>query len=411
MIVENVPFAMDHRLSKQAETLLARGYRVSVITQRHPRNQLYRRTPELRLYEYPPPPESSHPLGYVVEYGYSMTMAWILALRARLAGRIDLVQICQPPDIYFPIGLMLRALGSRVIVDQRDLLPELYVSRYGKPRRSILWALRRFEKLGQRAAEHVVCVNDYLKDSAIERSGIAPDAVTVVRNGPVLARVVGASPDPELKRERGHMCCWVGMMGRQDRLDLLLRAIAHAVFRLGRTDCQFVLIGDGESFHETQALARELGLMEWVTFTGWLTEPDVFRYLATADLGLDASLQDEVSPVKALEYMAFGLPFAAFDLRETRALGGDAAAYAAPGDAEELGAIIHSLLGDEQQRRRMGELGRRRVREELSWERQALRYVDVIEGLHPGGSLRSQGDPGTRSELKAGAADGGGRLD
>jgi len=186
-----------------------------------------------------------------------------------------------------------------------------------------------------------------------------------------------------------------------------LQAIAHTVFRLGREDCEFVLIGDGESFHEAQRLARELGLTEWVTFTGWLGEPDVFRHLATADLGLDASLQGEVSPVKALEYMAFGLPFVAFDLRETRALGGDAAAYAVPGDADELGAIIDSLLGDEQRRRAMGEMGRRRVREELSWEWQARRYVDVIERLQRNGSPRPRGNPGTMSGLAAGAEEGG----
>jgi glycosyltransferase involved in cell wall biosynthesis len=372
---------MDHRACKQAETLLDHGYRVSVVSQRHPRNSLYRGRPGFQMHEYPPPLQSSRPAGYVLEYGYSMVMAWVLALRARLAAPVDITQICQPPDVYFPIGLTLRALGSRLLVDQRDLLPELYVARYGASRPIVLRALRGFERLSQRAAEHVLCVNDYLKETAVQRSNMALDSVTVVRNGPVLARVGKAIPNSKLKEGYDYLCCWVGMMGRQDRLDVLLQAIAQLVHRLGRNDCRFVLIGDGECLDESRALASELGLDEWVTFTGWLPETDVFRYLATADLGLDASLQEEVSPVKAMEYMAFGLPFVAFDLRETRAIGGEAAAYAPPGDAEKLAAQVHDLLLDTGRRRSMGRVGRRRVRQELAWERQAEHYIEVMERL------------------------------
>ena len=104
-------------------------------------------------------------------------------------------------------------------------------------------------------------------------------------------------------------------MNRQDHVDLLLDVIAHIVHDLGRTDCGFAVVGDGECLAEVQAQSTRLGLDPWVELAGRLPPEAVFRYLASADLGLDTSLQAEISPVKVLEYMAFGLPFAIFLLR------------------------------------------------------------------------------------------------
>jgi glycosyltransferase involved in cell wall biosynthesis len=170
-------------------------------------------------------------------------------------------------------------------------------------------------------------------------------------------------------------------MGRQDRLDLLLRSIHHVVHDIGRHDCEFAIIGDGECLVEAEKLASDLGLNDWVHFTGWLPEDRVFRYLATADVGLDASLQVEVSPVKAMEYMAFGVPFVSFDLPETRAISEGAAVYVAAGDVEAHGRAVDRLLADGTQRQALGAAGAARVQEDLSWENQARSYAQVIGQL------------------------------
>jgi glycosyltransferase involved in cell wall biosynthesis len=82
-----------------------------------------------------------------------------------------------------------------------------------------------------------------------------------------------------------------------------------------------------------------------------------------------------------MEYMAFGLPFVAFDLQETRSMAEGAAAYVEPGDPMALALAIARLLDDPVQRKAMGELGRRRVEETLAWDRQAERYLGVYERL------------------------------
>jgi len=162
----------------------------------------------------------------------------------------------------------------------------------------------------------------------------------------VLSRIDRAAAAPALKRGAAHLCCWTGKMGRQDRLDLLLTVTDRLVHQLGRTDLHLAVLGDGECLGEMKTEVARLGLEPWVTFTGWVSEEEVFRYLATSDVGLDASLQIEVSPVKVMEYMGAGLPVVAFDLPETRTVAEGAAVLVAPGDVDALAGAVDALLDE-----------------------------------------------------------------
>jgi len=180
-------------------------------------------------------------------------------------------------------------------------------------------------------------------------------------------------------------------MNPQDHVDLLLCSIAHIVRDLGRTDCGFAVIGAGECLEEARAQSARLGLEAWVHLPGWLPQDKVFSYLASADLGLDTSLQNEISPHKVIEYMASGLPFVAFDVRETRVLGEGASALVPPADIESYAEQVVALLDDVARRSEMGEIGRQRVRADLSWERQSIEYIDIISRL----SQRTLSAPGS----------------
>ncbi|GAA4207904.1 glycosyltransferase [Actinocatenispora rupis] len=375
VVVENVPLGVDIRLRKQVVDLLAAGYRVSVVSMRDADNAPYRRMPGLTLLEYPPSPEGSGMAGYVREYAAAFGWAAVHLARLRARGRIDVLQLCQPPDVYFPLARVLRWLGARVVVDQRDLMPEVFTARYEHPRPAVLAALRFLERRSQRVAHRTVCVNEYLRDRLAAAGGRHVD---VVRNGPVLARVDQAKRDPKLRKGFRHLVVWSGKMGRQDRLDLAMRVVAEIVHGQDRTDCGFAFLGDGECLDEMRALAVELGVEKYVWLPGWVSEEQVFAYLASASLGLDTTLQAEVTPVKALEYLAFGLPLVSFDLPETRRIAAGAGVLVPPGEVETLAKEIVRLLDDRGARRRLGTVGRRRLRDELGWERQSAVYLEAI---------------------------------
>ncbi len=382
LVIENVPFSRDHRARKQADALARAGRRVTVLTQRDPDNARYA-SGAVRLLEYRAPREASGALGYLLEYGWSLTAWLVLAVRLYVREPFGAIQAGQPPDISPALALPFRLLGVRYVVDQRDLSPELFATRFGARTGWLPAFLRLLERTSWRLADRVLCVNESLRDTIVGRGGVDPAKVTIVGNGPVFARVARARPDPALRDGAAHLVCWVGVMGAQDRLDLALHAAADVVHRLGRPDVRFAFIGEGESRGEAQALAGRLGLEDRVAFPGWLDEAACFAYLATADVGIDPNLQEEVSPVKGMEYLAFGLPFVAFDLPQTRAMAGDAGSYVPRGDASAFADEIARVLEDRERAERMGRAGVERVRTILAWERQEERYVEAYGSLLP----------------------------
>jgi len=297
----------------------------------------------------------------------------------------DVIQACNPPDIYFAIAAPFKLLGRRFVFDQHDLSPEMYVSRFGPGPSAFLLGLRLLERVTYQVADEVISTNQWYRKIALSRGHRRPENVTVVRNGPDLQRMWRRPARSNLKNGKPLLCCFVGVMDSHYGVDLALRAAHHVVHDLGRRDCHFAFLGDGESLPELRRLASALLLEDWVTFTGWAKDDMIFDYLSTADVGLQPDPKnprvDISTPTKTMEYMAFELPVVAFDLKETRATAGDAAVYAEPNDFASYARLVNELLDDPQRRARMGLLGRRRVEEELAWDHQKVGYLAVYDRL------------------------------
>jgi glycosyltransferase involved in cell wall biosynthesis len=411
IVIENVSLARDHRARKQVDALRSDGYHVSVVCRRDDGNLGYRRLSGVRLYEYTGPREATSKIGFLWEYGYSLLAAFALCLRASVEHGFDFMQIGNPPDAQFLLALPFRLFGRVLIVDQRDLSPEVYRDRYGTDRGALWRLLCGLERRSWRAADHVITVNASLQQTIMQRGAVPREAVTIVGNGPCSDRT--APERPELKCGKRFLVMWLGLMGPQDHADLAIHAAHHIVRTFGRTECHFVFVGEGEALAGLRTLTAEFRMSEYVTFTGWLDEAECMQYLATADIGLDTNLQEEVTPVKGLEYMSFGLPMVAFDLSETRRAALDAATYVPAGDPLALARNVVELLDDPDRRSEMGTAGRIRIQDELAWEHQATRYLAVYAalGTDPRSAVRSslrrtssQGLGGRRGGAVVGAA-------
>jgi glycosyltransferase involved in cell wall biosynthesis len=317
----------------------------------------------------------------VYEYAYSLFAAARLTVAACFNGGFDVVQVGAPPDLYFLLALPLKLFGRPFVIDQKDLSPELYTARYGQRAGFFMLILRALERASWHTADHVLCISRSHRQLILERGGVPATSVTIVGNGPELAKTKPRATQPKLKQGRDFLVCWIGVMGAQDQLDVALQAVHHLVHELGRTDCQFAFIGDGEVLPEMRRLAVQLEITDWVTFTGWLEQDACFDYLSTADLGLEPILQEDIATVKCLEYMALGLPFVAFDLEEIREPAGGAAVYVPPGDVQSFALAISRLLDDPKGRSEMSRLARRQVEEIHAWDRQEEGYLRVYEHL------------------------------
>ena len=395
IIVQNLPVPFDRRVWLECQALVAVGYQVSVVCPKGKCDPSHEVIDTVELYKYRPYAPGGSKASFIAEYAYSfLATAW-LTLKSRRKGRFAVMQACNPPDIFWPIGLVLRWLdGTKFVFDHHDLCPELFQSRFPDGPKLPYRGLRALERRTHRTADHVIATNDSYRDIAINRSGKAPEDVTVVRTGPNPEKLQRGAPDPELCRGRPYLAAYIGVMGPQDGVDIVVRAADIVVHELGRGDIAFTLIGSGDCFDELVALRDELKLAGHVEFTGRIPDELVKRILSTADVGLSPDPKNPLNDVstmnKTMEYMAFELPVVAFDLRETRVSAGDAAVYAKPNDVREYARAIVALIDDENRRAELGKLGRVRVEEELAWSHQERAYVGVYERMSGGAAMTGE---------------------
>jgi glycosyltransferase involved in cell wall biosynthesis len=386
IIVQNLPVPFDRRVWLECQALVANGYQVAVVCPKGKGDPAYQVIDGVEVYKYRPYAPGGSKLSFIAEYGYSFAATAWLTFKARRSGRFGVIQACNPPDIFWPIAQALRAIdGSRFVFDHHDLSPELYESRFPDGPKLPYKGLRALERRTHRTADHVISTNDSYRDVAVTRSGKSPSDVTVVRTGPDPERLRRGPAHPELRRGRRYLAAYIGVMGPQDGVDIIVRAADVVVHELGRDDIAFTLIGSGDCFDELVALRDQLGLEGYVEFTGRAPDELVTRIMSTADLGLSPDPKNPLNDVstmnKTMEYMAFELPVVAFDLRETRVSAGDAAVYVKPNDIHDYAAAIIDLMDDEPRRSRLGKLGRTRVEQELAWSCQESAYVDVYRRL------------------------------
>ncbi|KKF02488.1 glycosyltransferase family 4 protein [Mycolicibacterium obuense] len=387
IIVENLPSPFDRRVWQEATALYANGWVVSIIC---PTGKGFERTHELlegiHIYRYKLPLEGDGPLSYLVEYFAAISHTFRLAWKVRKNHGFDVIHACNPPDLLFLVGGFFKLLfKSKFVFDHHDINPELFEAKFGK--RGTLWRLMvLLERLSFKVADVSLATNESYRRIAIERGGMDPDKVYVVRSGPKLERLRAVPKNDDLKLGRRYLVGYVGVMGKQEGLDYLLKAVHYLVYRLGRSDIQFCLVGGGTSLEQLKQMAIALKVDEYVTFTGRVPDQQLLEVLNTADICVNPDVFNEMNDKstmnKVMEYMALGKPIVQFDLAEGRFSAGESSVYASPNDPEDLAIQMASLLDNAQRRSAMGELGRARIENELEWKYEVPKLLAAYQALN-----------------------------
>lgn len=384
IIVQNLPLPTDRRVWLECTALRDAGWEVSAITPMAPGDLPYRELEGVHLYKYPSPNTSVATFSYVKEFAYCWLQTARLAMRIWRKRRFSVIQACNPPDTFWLLALLFRPRGVRFVFDQHDLCPEVYLCR--PHNRLLLRATYWLEHMAHRVADRVISTNESYRRVALDRGGVPPDRVTIVRTGPDDERMRRGEPHPELRRGRDHLAVYLGIMGPQDGLDVLIDAIDHFVHALGRNDCTFAVLGSGDSWQDVRRQVQRLGLEDYVYLPGRVRDDVIFPHLSTADVGLcpdpPSLLNDASTMNKTMEYMSFEVPLVAFDLRETRFSAQDAGVYVSSGSPADFAVALADMLDDPVDRKRRGALGRERVENVLAWRHQRDGYVSVYESLN-----------------------------
>ena len=385
-IVENLPSPFDRRVWQEATTLHQNGYQVAIIC---PTGKGYEEKYEcldgIHIYRHPLPPEAEGALGYALEYSVALYWEFYLSFKVLFSHGFDAIHACNPPDLIFLVGGFFKFFfHKKFLFDHHDINPELYEAKFG--RRDFFYRLMLLcERLTFKTADRSIATNESYKQIAIERGGMHPDKVAVVRSGPKLDRLKIIEPVLALKKGRKYLVGYVGVMGKQEGIDYLLRALHYIVGHKNRTDVHFGLVGGGTELTSLQAYAKALGVEDYVTFTGRVSDQQMLEMLNTADVCVNPDVANEMNDKstmnKIMEYMALAKPIVQFDLSEGRFSAQEASLYARRNDTKDLAEKILLLLDDQVKRKAMGDFGRNRIITELEWKYEEPKLLEAYRLL------------------------------
>jgi len=380
IIVENETVPFDRRVWMEACALRDAGYSVSVISPKRGKYRESRQTIEgIEIYRYWCW-NAQGILGHVFEYSWSLVAQFLLAIRIYARTRFRVLHACNPPETVFLIGMFFKLFGVRFVFDHHDLSPELYLAKYGKETEgSVFYRLTcAAERMTFRTA-----------DFSISRGKMSPDRVVIVqtcaRREETSRALKYAEPSGRdgAGGPRPPLVVYVGTIGPQDGVDLLLQSVGYILREKGRGDIRFLVVGSGTELPRLKTTASQMAFNGNVEFLGRVDHDQVDVHISVSDVCVSPdpvnSFNDNCSMIKIFEYMAHGKPIVLYDLKEGRRSAGDSALYARANDPKDFAEQILKLLDSAPLREKLGQIGRQRVDETFNWEAQSKKLIDAYE--------------------------------
>lgn len=403
MLLENEGYPADSRVMLEAESLRDAGYQVTVVCRKDDCRPSSEQVRGIQVYRYPAPLQINGFAGYLLEYAYSMVALFLVAHYVWFRRGFDVVHVHTPPDMVGLIAIYFQCFGKKFVFDHHDLSPELFqAQRDGGGSRFVVSALQFFERIACRRANRLIATNESQRSVQVERCGAKLDDCVVVRNGPNEMFLEYEHDSQQATQTDDRLVIgYVGVIGVQDGVDYLIRALHHLKFELGREDFRAVIVGNGPAMGELKRLTGELELDGQIEFTGMIPFADVPNQISCFDVATTPdpsnAYNDSCTTIKTMEYMALGKPTVCFETAENKYTAGESAVYAQNNDVKEFARAIARLLDAPEERTRLGELAKRRVLDGLTWQHQAQVLVGLYDDLFAVRRVDAKRAPTTRS--------------
>lgn len=380
IVIENLPAPFDRRVWQEATTLKENGADVSIICPKMKGyDKSFERIEGVDIYRHSLK-EGKGAFGYFIEYSQAIFWEFILSWKIFFKKKFHVIHGCNPPDLIFVTAMFFKLLGVKYVFDHHDINPELYISKFEK--KGFFYNLMIFfEKLTFKVADFSIATNESYKEIAIRRGGMSEEKVQVVRSGPKLDRLKIIPSVDELKRGKRFLIGYIGVIGEQEGLDLLLESAKYILTQ--RNDVHFGIVGGGTHLEEIKGLAEEMNLNDHFDFYGRVDDQKMLEVLNTADICVNPdkpTVMNDLSTMnKIMEYMALKKPIVQYTLKEGKFSAGEASLYAKNTDPVDFAEKIITLLNDDDLREKMGEIGYRRVKDELSWDYEKNKLLSIYK--------------------------------
>jgi glycosyltransferase involved in cell wall biosynthesis len=370
-IVENNPVPHDIRVWNEALAVKEFGYNVTILCPRSIKSpKKFEIIDNIRIYRHYIPFEADGKFALLLEYLNAIFWEFILSIFIFMKRPFDFIHAANPPDHIFLIAAFFKIFKVKFIFDHHDLTPENYLAKFH--RKDLFYKISLLmEKMTFRIADTVITTNESYQKIALTRGNKKIEEIFVVRNGPDLSRIPQVVPNNKWKSNFKYLVAYVGNIGSQENIDILLKIVEYLVNKKKFVSIKYTIIGTGPQLEKMIQLCISMKIDQYVTFTGYIPYKDFYEILATADLCINPELSnaftDKSTMLKIMDYMTFGKPIVQFETTEGKVTAGEAGFYVKENNIAHFGDAIINLLDDPQNRKQMGEIGRKRIEEQLNW--------------------------------------------
>ncbi len=376
-------YPRDPRIRRQAEALAEAGHKVDVVCLRAEGQSAREVVNGVNVIRLPLSRQRGSVVRYLFEYAAFFLMAFLYSAFT-LHKRYQVYHVSNLPDFLIFSAAVPKLFGRKILLDEHDLMPELFASKYGLKDTDLLTkSLRAQERLSLRFASEVITVTMPLKEHYAK---IAPNKpISVVMNLPDDRLFVPPEDKRTFETRDAFTLIYTGTVTGVYDLDKVVRAVANLRSRI--SNIRLKIVGEGDSLPALKRLAEELKIEDAVEFTGDKPFSAIPGLIADSDIGVSTLRHDPLTDMffntKTGEYVAMGLPSVSTrTMTVENYYPKDVVRFVEPGSIESIEEAVWELYSNPQLRMEMSTRGLEFSRSS-NWSAEKSKYVSLVERLAP----------------------------
>jgi glycosyltransferase involved in cell wall biosynthesis len=375
-------YETDARIKQYATALVERGDIVDVIALRRPGQPARSVLNGVNVVRIQTRKINERgPLTYLFRIIRFLLLAAAFIARRQISQQYQLIHVHSVPDFLVFAAIIPKLLGTPVVLDIHDVLPEFYASKFHLAHDSFMFrCLVLVERWSIAFANHAIVANHLWCERVAQRCG-TPQKCSPIRNYP--ARELF---NPRI-RSRGNgkfLITYPGSLNWHQGVDVAITAFAKIKDEM--PDAEFHIYGEGPAKASLIRLADSLGVGNRVSFHGLLPTEQIVQVMADTDLAVEpkrssSQFGNEALSMKIFEFMAVGVPLVVSRTRIHQYYYSDALVkYYDSDDDEELASKIVMLRKNAKLRQEQVANALKYV-EAHSWDVEKCQYLGIVDSL------------------------------
>ncbi|HDR03920.1 MAG TPA: glycosyltransferase WbuB [Candidatus Marinimicrobia bacterium] len=379
-------YETDGRIRKYAETLSKKGIKVDVVALRNPEQTYFDILNGVYLYRIQERIlDEKHKLSFLYRLVKFFIKSSLFLIKNHRKNPYDIIHVHSVPDFEVFATLYSKILGSKVILDIHDPVPDFFSAKFGYKNSSVYFrALQLIEKYSSFYADHVITVTDYWRDVIKRRSQIPNGKITTIVNFPDI-ELFNPNTTPAARRsDDDFILLYPGTLNKHCGVDIVITALSTIKEEI--PNIKLRIYGNGSELRKLQSLVAYYALEKFVTFNTPIPLQDVPVVMKDSDVGIalltgTSTYSNQALNVKLFEFLAMGLPAIATKAASIEYyLGNNVAMLSNVNDQEDVARCIRELYRNPGKREELKKAGLKYI-EKNNWQSQIDTYMNIINSL------------------------------